>query len=68
LIGINRVVNNPDQTTSYVFTQRSRNRTLDFGNFSASVGFSYLKDFTTIKMNAERVLECLWPMSLPQTG
>jgi iron complex outermembrane receptor protein len=26
-------------------------RTLDFGNFSASVGFSYLKNYTTIKMN-----------------
>jgi len=45
-------IDNPDQTTSYVYAQRSRNRTLDFGNISASVGFSYLKDFTTIKMNA----------------
>ena len=45
------VVNNPDQTTSYVFTQRARNRALDFGNFSASVGLSYLKNYTTFKVN-----------------
>lgn len=44
-------IDNPDQTTSYVYAQRSRNQTLDFGNVSASVGFSYLKNFTTIKMN-----------------
>lgn len=45
------VVNNADQTTSLVFAQRARNRELDFGNFSASMGMSYRINYTTLKVN-----------------
>ncbi len=44
-------VNNNDGSTSYVYLQRSQNKTLDFGNISASAGLSYLQKNTTYKIN-----------------
>jgi iron complex outermembrane receptor protein len=44
-------MDNTDETTSYVFLQRAQNRSLEFGNFSGSVGLSYLNKGTTYKIN-----------------
>jgi len=44
-------VNNSDGSTSYIYLQRAQNKTLDFGNVSASVGLSYIQNNTTYKVN-----------------
>ena len=44
-------VNNNDGSTSYVHLQRAQNKSLNFGNISASAGFSYLNKSTTYKVN-----------------
>ncbi|WP_418500318.1 TonB-dependent receptor [Flagellimonas sp.] len=44
-------INNPDGTTSYVYVQRAQDRRLEFGNFSGSIGLSYLNKNTTYKIN-----------------
>ena len=44
-------VNNSDGSTSYIYLQRAKNKTLDFGNISALVGLSYIKYNTTYKVN-----------------
>ncbi|UMB52778.1 TonB-dependent receptor [Lutibacter sp. A64] len=44
-------VDNNDGSTSYVYLQRSQDKTLDFGNISASAGLSYLQKNTTYKIN-----------------
>ncbi|QDO92585.1 TonB-dependent receptor [Formosa sediminum] len=44
-------VANDDGTTSYVYTQRAQDKTLTFGNFSGSVGVSYILNQTTFKLN-----------------
>jgi len=44
-------VNNPNGTTSYVRLQRAQDKSLNFGNFSGSVGMSYLSKNTTYKIN-----------------
>ncbi|MCR9265344.1 MAG: TonB-dependent receptor [Flavobacteriaceae bacterium] len=44
-------VNNPNGTTSYIQLQRAQDKTLNFGNFSGSVGMSYLSKNTTYKIN-----------------
>jgi len=40
-----------DGSTSYVYLQRAQDKTLDFGNISASLGFSYINHNTTYKVN-----------------
>lgn len=45
-------VNNDDGSTSYVYLQRAQDKTLDFGNISASAGLSYIVGKTTYKVNA----------------
>ncbi|QWX85162.1 TonB-dependent receptor [Cellulophaga sp. HaHaR_3_176] len=47
-------VNNEDGSISYLFLQRSKNETLDFGNLSASVGLSYIQNKTSYKINIGR--------------
>jgi len=44
-------VNNSDGSTSYIYLQRAKNKTLDFGNISASLGISYIHKNTTYKVN-----------------
>ena len=44
-------VDNENGTTSLIYLQRSQNKTLDFGNISASLGVSYIKNKTTYKVN-----------------
>ncbi|UMB59296.1 TonB-dependent receptor [Lutibacter sp. A80] len=44
-------VDNSDGSTSNVYLQRAQNKTLDFGNISASMGLSYLQNNTTYKIN-----------------
>lgn len=44
-------IHNQDGTTSYVYLQRSQDKKLHFGNFSASGGLSYLLKNTTFKLN-----------------
>ncbi|MFD2541437.1 TonB-dependent receptor domain-containing protein [Lacinutrix gracilariae] len=44
-------INNEDGSTSLVYQQRAQNKTLDFGNISASLGVSYLQENTTYKVN-----------------
>ncbi|WP_405604932.1 TonB-dependent receptor [Polaribacter sp. Asnod1-A03] len=47
-------INNDDDSTSYVYLQRSQDRTLNFGNISASLGVSYINNKTTYKVNIGR--------------
>lgn len=44
-------VKNEDNTTSQVYLQRAKNKTLDFKNISASFGVSHIKNNTTYKVN-----------------
>lgn len=44
-------INSKDGTTSYMYLQRSRDKTMVFGNLSASAGLSYLQKNTTYKIN-----------------
>ncbi len=47
-------VKNNDGSTSNVFLQRSKNKTVNFGNLSASFGLSYIHNKTTYKINVGR--------------
>lgn len=47
-------VNNNDGSTSNVFLQRSKNKTVNFVNLSASFGLSYIHNKTTYKVNVGR--------------
>ncbi len=44
-------INNRDGSTSHVNLQRAQNKTLNFGNISASTGLSYIRKKTTYKLN-----------------
>lgn len=44
-------INNNNNSTSYVYLQRALNKTLNFGNFSSSLGLSYISNQTTYKIN-----------------
>ncbi|MEZ4970591.1 MAG: TonB-dependent receptor [Flavobacteriaceae bacterium] len=44
-------IENEDGTTSRIYLQRARDRNLEFGNFSSSIGLSYLKKNTTYKVH-----------------
>lgn len=44
-------INNSDGSTSYAYLQRAQNKTLNFGNISASAGLSYIRKNTTYKIN-----------------
>ncbi|SIS46987.1 iron complex outermembrane recepter protein [Zobellia uliginosa] len=44
-------IDNADGSTSYVYLQRAQDKTLDFGNISASAGLSYINNNTTYKVN-----------------
>lgn len=44
-------INNANGTISYVYLQRAQDKTLNFGNFSSSLGLSYLLKNTTFKIN-----------------
>jgi iron complex outermembrane receptor protein len=47
-------INNNDGSTSYVYLQRSQNKTRTFGSISTSLGISYLNNNTTYKVNVGR--------------
>lgn len=47
-------VNNDNNSTSYIHLQRSKNKTLDFGSLSASLGVSYIQNKTSYKINFGR--------------
>ncbi|AUP80944.1 TonB-dependent receptor [Flavivirga eckloniae] len=44
-------IKNNDGTTSYINQQRAQNKNLDFGNVSASLGLSHVRQNTTYKIN-----------------
>ena len=44
-------ITNEDGTTSSVYVQRAQNKSLNFGNISASAGLSYINGNTTYKVN-----------------
>ncbi|MEJ4087372.1 TonB-dependent receptor [Galbibacter orientalis] len=44
-------INNSDGSTSYVYLQRAQDKTLNFGNFSGSLGLSYINNNTSYKIN-----------------
>ncbi|MBQ4913923.1 TonB-dependent receptor [Maribacter sp. MMG018] len=44
-------ISNTDGSTSYVYIQRALDKTLTFGNISASAGLSYINKNTTYKIN-----------------
>ncbi|MFD1015888.1 TonB-dependent receptor [Winogradskyella rapida] len=44
-------VNNTDGTSSEIYLQRAQDKTLNFGNLSASIGLSYLLNNTMFKIN-----------------
>lgn len=44
-------LNNADGSTSYVYLQRAKDKTLDFGSVSGVVGVSFISDNTTYKLN-----------------
>ncbi|MCL7764114.1 TonB-dependent receptor [Polaribacter sp. Z014] len=47
-------VKNNDGSTSSVFLQRAKDKVLNFGNLSASLGLSYINNNTTYKVNVGR--------------
>ncbi|MBU2938496.1 TonB-dependent receptor [Lacinutrix sp. C3R15] len=47
-------INNNDGSTSYVHLQRSKDKTLNFGSLSASLGVSYIHNKTSYKINVGR--------------
>ncbi|GAA4232165.1 TonB-dependent receptor [Postechiella marina] len=47
-------VNNAEGSTSYIHLQRSKNKIIDFGSVSASLGVSYIKNKTSYKVNVGR--------------
>ncbi|MBU2996322.1 TonB-dependent receptor [Cellulophaga baltica] len=47
-------VNNDDGSTSYIYLQRSQDKTLNFGSLSTSLGLSYIKNKTSYKVNIGR--------------
>ncbi|MBF8150757.1 TonB-dependent receptor [Winogradskyella sp. F6397] len=61
-------INNPNGTTSYVYLQRAQDKTLDFGNVSASVGLSYILNNTTFKINAGKSFRMPLPNELASDG
>ncbi|WP_108245302.1 TonB-dependent receptor [Muricauda brasiliensis] len=44
-------INNADGSTSYMYLQRSQDKSLEFGNLSGSFGLSYIHQNTTFKVN-----------------
>ena len=44
-------VDNTNGTTSLIYTQRSKNESIDLNNISASIGMSYIKDKMSYKLN-----------------
>ena len=61
-------VNNANGSTSYVYLQRAEDKTLNFGNVSASVGLSYILNHTTFKINAGKSFRMPLPNELASDG
>ncbi|WP_179319540.1 TonB-dependent receptor [Winogradskyella helgolandensis] len=61
-------INNTNGSTSYVYLQRAQDKTLDFGNVSASVGLSYILNHTTFKINAGKSFRIPLPNELASDG
>ncbi|AUC84279.1 TonB-dependent receptor [Polaribacter sp. ALD11] len=48
------IIKNNDGSTSSIFLQRSKNKMLNFGSLSTSLGLSYINNNTTYKVNVGR--------------
>lgn len=61
-------VNNSDGTTSNIYLQRSEDKTLNFGNISASAGLSFIDKNTTYKINIGKSFRMPLPNELASDG
>ncbi|MBU3026247.1 TonB-dependent receptor [Zobellia galactanivorans] len=61
-------VNNADGTTSYVYMQRSQERSLDFNSVNGSVGLSYHSNKTIYKLNLGKSFRMPLPNELASDG
>lgn len=61
-------INNANGSTSYVYLQRAEDKTLNFGNVSASVGLSYILNNTTLKINVGKSFRMPLPNELASDG
>lgn len=61
-------VNNTDGTTSNIYLQRSQDKTLIFGNISASAGLSFIDKNTTYKINIGKSFRMPLPNELASDG
>ncbi|WP_262712747.1 TonB-dependent receptor [Algibacter pacificus] len=61
-------VNNNDGTTSNIYLQRSQDKTLNFGNISASTGLSFINNNTTYKINIGKSFRMPLPNELASDG
>ncbi|WP_308992497.1 TonB-dependent receptor [Mariniflexile litorale] len=61
-------INNSNGSTSFVHLQRAQNKTLDFGNISASAGFSYILNNSTFKLNVGKSFRMPLPNELASDG
>ena len=61
-------VDNTDGSTSYVYLQRAQNKTLDYGNISASLGASYIHKNTTYKINVGKSFRMPMANELASSG
>ncbi|WP_246296569.1 TonB-dependent receptor [Winogradskyella vidalii] len=61
-------INNANGSTSNVYLQRAQDKTLNFGNLSASVGLSYLLKNTTFKINIGKSFRMPLPNELASDG
>lgn len=61
-------IDNANGSTSNVYLQRAQDKTLNFGNVSASVGLSYLLKNTTFKINIGKSFRMPLPNELASDG
>jgi len=61
-------INNTNGSTSYVYLQRAQDKTLNFGNVSASLGMSYSLKNTTFKINIGKSFRMPLPNELASDG
>jgi len=61
-------LNNADGSTSYVYLQRAKDKTLDFGSVSGVVGVSFISDNTTYKLNVGKSFRMPLPNELASDG
>jgi len=62
------IINNDNGSTSHVYLQRAQDKTLHFGNVSASLGVSYIVKNTTFKINIGKSFRMPLPNELASDG